>query len=32
VELETRELGQVNECFREVLAGSVPARLVFDMR
>jgi propanol-preferring alcohol dehydrogenase len=32
VELETRDLGQVNECFREVLAGSVPARLVFDMR
>ena len=32
VELETRDLSQVNECFREVLAGSVPARLVFDMR
>ncbi len=32
VELETRDLGRVNECFREVLAGSVPARLVFDMR
>jgi alcohol dehydrogenase, propanol-preferring len=32
VELETRDLSQVNECFREVLAGSVPARLVFDLR
>jgi alcohol dehydrogenase, propanol-preferring len=32
VELETRELEQVNECFREVLDGSVAARLVFDLR
>jgi propanol-preferring alcohol dehydrogenase len=32
VELETRDLSQVNECFRDVLAGSVPARLVFDLR
>ena len=28
VELETRDLGQVNEYFRQVLAGSVPQRLV----
>ena len=28
---ETRRLEDVNECFDEVLAGRVPARLVFDM-
>jgi alcohol dehydrogenase, propanol-preferring len=28
---ETRPLESVNECFDEVLAGKVPARLVFDM-
>ena len=28
---ETRKLEDVNECFEEVLAGRVPARLVFDM-
>ena len=28
---ETRQLEDVNECFDEVLAGKVPARLVFDM-
>jgi propanol-preferring alcohol dehydrogenase len=27
---ETRPLESVNECFDEVLAGKVPARLVFD--
>jgi propanol-preferring alcohol dehydrogenase len=32
VVLETRQLEQVNECFDEVLAGSVPARLVLDLR
>jgi propanol-preferring alcohol dehydrogenase len=32
VVLERRELEQVNECFAEVLAGAVPARLVFDLR
>ena len=32
VELETRRLEQVNECFDDVLAGRVPARLVFDLR
>jgi alcohol dehydrogenase, propanol-preferring len=30
--VETRRLEQVNECFDEVLRGSVPARLVFDLR
>lgn len=29
---ETRELDDVNACFDEVLAGQVPARLVFDLR
>ena len=29
---QRRELEDVNECFEEVLAGHVPARLVFDMR
>ncbi|MEV4555622.1 alcohol dehydrogenase AdhP [Kitasatospora sp. NPDC049285] len=29
---ETRQLDEVNECFAEVLAGKVSARLVFDMR
>ncbi|RJK93841.1 zinc-dependent alcohol dehydrogenase [Vallicoccus soli] len=29
---ETRRLEDVNACFEEVLAGSVPARLVFDLR
>jgi propanol-preferring alcohol dehydrogenase len=29
---ETRKLEDVNECFDEVLAGAVDARLVFDMR
>ncbi len=28
---ETRKLEQVNESFEDVLAGSVPARIVFDM-
>lgn len=28
---ETRKLEDVNECFEEVLAGKVPARLVFDL-
>lgn len=28
---ETRRLEDVNECFEEVLAGKVPARLVFDL-
>lgn len=28
---ETRRLEDVNECFEEVLAGRVPARLVFDL-
>ncbi|HEU4337235.1 MAG TPA: zinc-dependent alcohol dehydrogenase [Nocardioides sp.] len=28
---ETRRLEDVNECFDEVLAGQVPARLVFDV-
>ena len=28
---ETRKLEDVNDCFEEVLAGRVPARLVFDM-
>ena len=28
---ETRRLEDVNECFAEVLAGRVPARLVFDL-
>ena len=32
VVLERRELEQVNECFADVLAGTVPARLVFDLR
>jgi len=32
VELETRRLEQVNECFEDVLAGRVPARLVLDLR
>jgi propanol-preferring alcohol dehydrogenase len=29
---ETRHLEQVNDAFEEVLSGSVPARLVFDLR
>jgi propanol-preferring alcohol dehydrogenase len=29
---ETRKLEDVNECFDDVLAGAVDARLVFDMR
>ena len=29
---ETRKLENVNECFDDVLAGAVDARLVFDMR
>jgi propanol-preferring alcohol dehydrogenase len=29
---ETRRLEQVNECFQEVEAGKVKARLVFDLR
>ena len=29
---ETRRLEQVNDCFDEVLAGAVSARLVFDLR
>ena len=28
---QTRRLEDVNECFEEVLAGQVPARLVFDL-
>ena len=28
---ERRRLEDVNDCFEEVLAGRVPARLVFDM-
>ena len=28
---ETRRLEDVNTCFDEVLAGDVPARLVFDL-
>lgn len=32
VVLERRELEAVNECFADVLAGTVPARLVFDLR
>jgi propanol-preferring alcohol dehydrogenase len=28
---ESRRLDDVNECFEEVLAGTVPARLVFDL-
>jgi propanol-preferring alcohol dehydrogenase len=32
VELETRRLEQINEAFEEVLSGSVPARLVLDLR
>jgi propanol-preferring alcohol dehydrogenase len=32
VVLESRSLEQVNACFREVLSGAVPARLVFDLR
>ena len=32
VVLEPRELETVNECFADVLAGIVPARLVFDLR
>ena len=32
VELETRRLEQINEAFQEVLSGSVPARLVLDLR
>jgi alcohol dehydrogenase, propanol-preferring len=32
VELETRRLEQINEAFDEVLIGSVPARLVLDLR
>lgn len=28
---QTRRLEDVNECFEEVLAGKVPARLVFDL-
>ena len=28
---EARRLEDVNACFEEVLAGDVPARLVFDM-
>jgi alcohol dehydrogenase, propanol-preferring len=32
VVLETRQLEDVNQCFEEVLAGRVPARLVFDLR
>ncbi len=29
---QTRQLDHVNDCFEEILSGSVPARLVFDMR
>jgi len=32
VELETRRLEQINEAFDEVLSGSVPGRLVLDLR
>lgn len=32
VVLETRRLEQINDCFDEVLAGRVPARLVLDLR
>ncbi|MEO8423738.1 MAG: zinc-dependent alcohol dehydrogenase [Actinomycetota bacterium] len=32
VVLERRELEQVNECFADVLSGTIPARLVFDLR
>jgi alcohol dehydrogenase, propanol-preferring len=32
VELETRKLEQINEAFDEILTGSVPARLVLDLR
>jgi propanol-preferring alcohol dehydrogenase len=32
VVLETRKLEAVNDCFREVLDGVVPARLVLDLR
>jgi propanol-preferring alcohol dehydrogenase len=32
VELETRRLEQINEAFAEILRGSVPARLVLDLR
>jgi propanol-preferring alcohol dehydrogenase len=28
---ETRRLDDINACFDEVLRGSVPARLVFDL-
>lgn len=28
---ETRQLEDVNGCFEDVLAGRVPARLVFDL-
>ena len=28
---QTRRLEDVNDCFEEVLAGQVPARLVFDL-
>ena len=28
---ESRKLEDVNACFEEVLAGDVPARLVFDL-
>jgi alcohol dehydrogenase, propanol-preferring len=28
---ESRELDDVNQCFAEVLAGQVPARIVFEM-
>lgn len=29
--LETRKLDEINACFDEVLAGQVPARLVFEL-
>ena len=29
---QTRRLDEVNDCFAEVLSGTVPARLVFDLR
>jgi propanol-preferring alcohol dehydrogenase len=29
---QRRQLDDVNDCFEEVLASRVPARLVFDMR
>jgi propanol-preferring alcohol dehydrogenase len=32
VELETRRLDQINDAFEEILSGSVPARLVLDLR